>query len=125
MKANCNWYFFPASVIKGMLSTIGIIIILKQIPHFFGYDADWEGDLGFIESDGSNTFSRLIMTAKQISTGSTIIAVVSLALLILWDKVLTHKGQIFRIVQGPIVAVALGIVYSVSFADDALLRDFF
>jgi len=60
MKAGVIGYFFPASVIKGMLSVIGIIIILKQIPHFFGYDADWEGDLSFIEADGSNTFSRLL-----------------------------------------------------------------
>ncbi len=121
MKAGVIGYFFPASVIKGMLSAIGIIIILKQIPHFFGYDADWEGDLSFIEADGSNTFSRLLMTVKQISTGSTIISVISLALLILWDKVLIHKGPIFRIIQGPIVAVALGIIYSISFAGDATL----
>jgi MFS superfamily sulfate permease-like transporter len=87
MKAGVIGYFFPASVIKGMLSAIGIIIILKQIPHFFGYDADWEGDLSFIEADGGNTFSRLFMTVKQISTGSTIISVISLALLILWEKV--------------------------------------
>jgi len=121
LKAGVIGYFFPASVIKGMLSAIGIIIILKQIPHFFGYDADWEGDLGFIEADGSNTFSRLLMTAKQISTGSTIISVISLALLILWDKVLIQKGHIFRVVQGPIVAVALGIIYSISFAGDVTL----
>lgn len=61
------------------------------------------------------------MTVKQISTGSTVISVFSLALLILWDKVLIHKGSIFKIVQGPIVAVALGIIYSISFAGDPTL----
>jgi len=121
LKAGVIGYFFPSSVIKGMLSAIGIIIILKQIPHFFGYDADWEGDMDFFEADGNNTISRLFMTFKQISTGSTFIALISLALLILWDKVLVHKGQLFRIVQGPIVAVALGILYSITFAGDATL----
>jgi len=121
LKAGVIGYFFPSSVIKGMLSAIGIIIILKQIPHFFGYDADWEGDMDFFEADGNNTISRLFMTVKQISTGSTIIALISLALLILWDKVLIHKGQLFRIIQGPIVAVALGILYSITFAGDATL----
>ena len=44
LKAGVIGYYFPSSVIKGMLTGIGIIIILKQIPHFFGYDADPEGD---------------------------------------------------------------------------------
>ena len=36
-------YYFPSSVIKGMLAGIGLLIILKQMPHAFGYDADYEG----------------------------------------------------------------------------------
>jgi carbonic anhydrase len=40
--------YFPSSVIKGMLTAIGIIIILKQIPHAVGYKADTEGSLRFI-----------------------------------------------------------------------------
>ena len=59
LKAGVIGYYFPSSVIKGMLSGIGIIIILKQIPHAFGYDKNPEGDLGFIQTDGHNTFSEL------------------------------------------------------------------
>jgi hypothetical protein len=40
-----------------MLAGIGIII-LKQIPCFW-YDANFEGDQSFIQSDGSNSFSSL------------------------------------------------------------------
>ena len=55
-KAGIIGYYFPSSVIKGMLSGIGIIIFLKQIPHAFGYDKDYEGSLAFNNPDGHNTF---------------------------------------------------------------------
>ena len=42
--------FIPNTVIKGMLAGIGIILIIKQLPHFVGYDADPEGDMFFIQS---------------------------------------------------------------------------
>src|SRR6187549_2483092 len=32
--------YFPSSVIKGLLTSIGILIIAKQIPHAVGYDRD-------------------------------------------------------------------------------------
>jgi len=104
-------YYFPSSVIKGMLTGIGIIIILKQIPHFFGYDADPEGDFAFFQIDGENTFSEIINTVNYISPGATLIAFISLGILLLWSNVLSKKGKIFSIIQGPLVAVAAGIIY--------------
>ncbi|QHI36830.1 Bicarbonate transporter BicA [Kordia antarctica] len=106
-------YFFPSSVIKGMLTGIGIIIILKQIPHFFGYDVNPEGDFAFFQIDGENTFSDIFNAIDQINIGATIIAAIGLGILILWDTVLSKKGKIFQLVQGPLVAVALGILYFV------------
>jgi len=94
-----------------MLTGIGIIIILKQIPHFFGYDADPEGDFAFFQVDGQNTFSEILNTANNISLGSTIIGVIGLAILILWSHVLSKKGKFFQVIQGPLVAVVIGIVY--------------
>jgi MFS superfamily sulfate permease-like transporter len=111
LKAGVIAYYFPSSVIKGMLTGIGIIIILKQIPHFFGYDADPEGDWAFFQVDGENTFSEIINTINYISPGASIIAIVGLGILVLWDKVLNKKGKIFELVQGPLVAVVLGILY--------------
>ncbi len=110
LKAGIIGYYFPSSVIKGMLTGIGIIIILKQIPHFFGYDAAPEGDFSFIQGD-SNTFTEIFQTFKYISPGATLVAVVGLGILILWDKVLTKKAKIFKLIQGPLVAVIVGIVY--------------
>ena len=59
--------YFPSSVIKGMLTAIGIIIILKQIPHAVGYDADAEGSLAFQQSDGNNTLSTLLQPLQGMS----------------------------------------------------------
>ena len=111
LKAGVIGYYFHSSVIKGMLTGIGIIIILKQIPHFFGYDADPEGDFAFNQVDGHNTFSELGYILENINMGSTLIAIVGLSILLLWDKVLSKKGKIFKIIQGPLVTVVLGIVY--------------
>lgn len=104
-------YYFPSSVIKGMLTGIGIIIILKQIPHAFGYDADYEGDLSFFQPDGENTFSELVKMLDYISPAAVLVSVISMSILILWDAVLAKKYTLFRLVQGPLVAVVFGIVY--------------
>jgi len=111
LKAGIIGYYFPSSVIKGMLTGIGIIIILKQIPHFFGYDANPEGDFAFIQPDGENTFSELINMLNYITPGSVVIGLIGLGILLFWDKVLSKKGKIFQIVQGPLVAVVLGIIF--------------
>ncbi|MDF0707079.1 SulP family inorganic anion transporter [Flagellimonas okinawensis] len=111
LKAGIIAYYFPSSVIKGMLTGIGIIIILKQIPHFFGYDADPEGDWAFFQVDGENTFSEILNTVNFISPGATVIAIIGLAILVLWSQVLTKKSKIFELVQGPLVAVVIGIIY--------------
>jgi MFS superfamily sulfate permease-like transporter len=121
LKAGVIGYYFPSSVIKGMLTGIGIIIILKQIPHFFGYDADPEGDFAFFQVDGENTFSEIINSVNFISPGATIVAVLGLGILILWDKVLTKKSKIFQLIQGPLVAVVVGILCFIFFKDNDVL----
>jgi len=79
LKAGVIGYYFPSSVIKGMLTGIGIIIILKQIPHFFGYDANPEGDFAFFQVDGENTFSDIINAINHIQLGSALIGIIGLA----------------------------------------------
>ncbi|MFT5072282.1 MAG: MFS superfamily sulfate permease-like transporter [Planctomycetota bacterium] len=113
LRAGVIGYYFPSSVIKGMLTGIGIIIILKQIPHFFGYDSDPEGDFAFFQADGQNTFSEIINTINYIQPGSALIGFIGLAILLLWDRVLSKKGKFFQIVQGPLVAVLVSIVFYV------------
>lgn len=110
LKAGIIGYYFPSSVIKGMLTGIGIIIILKQIPHFFGYDSP-EGDFSFFQTNGENTFSGIFNSLSYISPGATLIAILSLGILLLWSNILSKKGKIFQLIQGPLVAVFIGIVY--------------
>lgn len=118
-------YYFPSSVIKGMLTGIGIIIILKQIPYFFGIDKNPEGDFAFLQVDGENTLTELLKTLNALLSGNfdkgaTIIAIVAMAILILWSNVLSNKGKFFQLVQGPLVAVVAGIVYFLLTRDSSL-----
>ncbi|MBK8521749.1 MAG: SulP family inorganic anion transporter [Chitinophagaceae bacterium] len=114
-KAGFIAYFFPSSVIKGMLTGIGLLIILKQIPHALGWDKDAEGNDSFLQADGENTFSGITKALDFITPGAILIAAISLAILILWDQVLTKKHKIFQLIQGPIVVVILGIVMNYLF----------
>lgn len=120
LKAGIIGYYFPSSVIKGMLTGIGIIIVLKQIPHFFGYDADPQGDWAFFQEDGENTFSELFNIVNNISPGATLVAIIGMTILILWEAVLSKKGKIFKLIQGPLVAVAVGIVFYLLTKDTSL-----
>lgn len=114
-KAGIIGYYFPSSVIKGMLSGIGIIIILKQIPHAFGYDKDFEGSLAFSTPDGHNTLSQLYYMLEAISPGAVIITGISLLILILWEQPFMKKIRLFQIVQGPLIVVATGIFLNLIF----------
>ncbi|MFN0086659.1 MAG: SulP family inorganic anion transporter [Blastocatellia bacterium] len=108
-KAGTISNYIPSNVIDGMLTGIGIIIILKQLPHAIGYDVDNEGDFFFIEKGtGHNTFSALIEAINYTHAGATIVTLVSLAILISWNKAAFLKK--IKIVPGPLVAVIAGIV---------------
>lgn len=110
VKAGFIAFFFPSSVIKGMLTGIGLLIILKQIPHALGWDKDAVGDDAFFQADGENTFSEILKALEFVTPGALLIAALSLAILILWDSVLTKKHKIFGMINGPLVVVVLGIV---------------
>jgi MFS superfamily sulfate permease-like transporter len=107
IKAGSISNYFPTNVIEGMLAGIGIIIFLKQIPHAFGYDPDHEGDFGFFQPDGENTFSEIFHMVNHIQPGSIIITLVSLAILIAWTKVKFLKE--LKLVPAALVAVLVGI----------------
>ncbi|HZB13794.1 MAG TPA: SulP family inorganic anion transporter, partial [Chryseolinea sp.] len=103
-------YYFPTCVIKGMLTGIGLIIILKQIPHALGYDRDFEGNEAFV-SGKENTFSFIQNAIELVSPGALLISVISLIILLVWENVLSKKHKIFTLIQGPLVCVIIGIVF--------------
>ncbi len=99
--------FFPSSVIKGLLAAIGVILILKQLPHLFGRDTDPEGDMAFLQPDAENTFSELVHAFDTVGEpGAAAVGLVSLALLFGWDWVKALKTSV---VPAPLVVVLLGV----------------
>lgn len=110
LKAGVVAYYFPSSVIKGMLAAIGLILIMKEIPHALGYDEDFVGDMDFLQADGHNTLTELYYAFVYNSPGAIIISVVSLLLLILFETNAVKKIKLFTYVPGAVIVVALGVV---------------
>jgi len=98
-KAGIIGYYFPSSVIKGMLSGIGIIIILKQIPHGLGYDKDYEGSFAFAQPDGHNTLSELYYMFEAITPGAALITALSMVVLIIWEQPFMKRIKVFNILK--------------------------
>lgn len=102
--------FVPSSVIRGLLAAIGLIIILKQIPHLFGYDADPIGEMSFVQPDKGTTFSGVInVLGGNIHAGAALVGLLSIALLMVWDRVRLLKSSM---IPGPLVVVLGGVAAS-------------
>jgi MFS superfamily sulfate permease-like transporter len=97
--------YFPVSVIKGLLAAIGLILILKQIPHLFGHDSDPEGDMSFAQPDNENTFSELIAMLSDLHLTAAIIGLASVVFLVAWSRIPRLKSSAF---PAPMVVVVLG-----------------
>lgn len=102
--------YFPTSVIKGMLAAIGLILILKQFPHAVGFDQDYMGDLGFAQRDGQNTFSEILMAFKAIQPGSLVIALISLFIMLGWEKAAQKGKALFQLIPGALIAVLSSVI---------------
>jgi MFS superfamily sulfate permease-like transporter len=108
LRAGAIGDYVPHSVIKGMLAAIGIVIILKQIPHAMGRDSDYEGDLSFLGSH-SNSFTDIVESFFAFSPGAVIITLLSLAILIFWDDLAKRGPRLIQLVPAPLLVVGLGI----------------
>lgn len=105
--------FFPSSVIKGLLAAIGVILILKQIPHVFGHDSDPEGEMSFTQPDKQNTFSEILTVFEgDIHFGAAVVGISSIALLVFWNRIKLLKNSV---VPGPLIVVLLGVMLHILF----------
>lgn len=102
--------YFPTSVIRGMLAAIGLILILKQIPHFLGVDTDYFESFSFLQADGRNTFSEIGYALQNVRPGPAVVGIVSLVLLLLWDKVLSKRVKVARLVPGALLVVVVAVL---------------
>lgn len=109
-KAGVIAYYFPSSVINGLLSGMGLILFLKQIPHAMGYDRDYEGDSSFFQADSYSSFSELVNMLQFTSPTAIMIALVSLAILILWEQPFMKKYRFFQLFQGVLIAILTGVL---------------
>ena len=98
-------YYFPSTVIKGMLAGIGVILILKQIPHALGFDESSMGSVAFGEKNNTNTFTELWQALTNANIGALVIALTSIFLLILWNNQRLKRFWLFKFVPGPLLVV--------------------
>lgn len=107
MRAGSLSAFFPSSVIKGLLAAIGVILILKQIPHVFGHDTDPEGEMSFTQPDEQNTFSEIAtLFAGDIHIGAAVVGLLSIAILVGWGRISFLRKSI---VPAPLIVVLIGV----------------
>jgi MFS superfamily sulfate permease-like transporter len=112
LKAGVVSAYFPTSVIKGMLAAIGLILIMKQLPHAVGYDASFEGDESYMKETALSTLEELFGAFGSISPGATAVSLVALLILILWDTAPVKRIAIFRLIPGALIVVIWGVVYN-------------
>jgi MFS superfamily sulfate permease-like transporter len=110
LKAGQISKIFPTSVINGMLVGIGLMLIIKQIPHALGYDVDFEGSLSFIVADRDNSFIAIARAWQLLSHGAIFISIISILILIMWEKVILKKFDFMQWLQAPILVVILGVL---------------
>jgi MFS superfamily sulfate permease-like transporter len=108
IKAGSISNYFPSNVIEGMLAGIGVIIIINQMEHAVGYDKGEEGDESLSRLDGGNFFTDLPDIISRFEWGAVIITLISLAILISWDRIPFLKK--LKLLPGALVAVIAGIV---------------
>lgn len=110
IKAGTIGNYFPSSVIEGMLAGIGVLLILKQLPHAVGVDKDYFGDEGFFQKDGDNTFSAIAHAVNGLSLAAVVISVISILILVFWPKIKKLKT-----VPAPFLVVILGVGLAMAF----------
>ncbi len=104
--------FFPSSVIKGMLAAIGLILIIKQLPHTIGYTGSFQGDESYMNETAASSFQEIYNAFYSISVSSILITVIALSILIVWETPLIKRIKLFKLVPSPLIVVGWGIGYN-------------
>jgi MFS superfamily sulfate permease-like transporter len=112
--------YFPSSVIKGMLSAIGLILITKQLPHAVGYGQDIMGEETYLPQDAEGTFSDLLRAMDVISPGSTVVSAVAIAIMVLWESRFIRAVPLLARIPGPLAAIFWAVTFNLSMAGSSM-----
>ncbi len=112
LKAGVIASFFPSAVIKGMLAAIGLILIIKQIPHATGFDTSFEGDEDYMSETAESSFLELFDALQAITPGAIVISSVGLLILIIWELPWFKKQAFLKLIPGPLVTVLWGVGFN-------------
>jgi MFS superfamily sulfate permease-like transporter len=115
LKAGIIGDYVPNSVIKGMLASIGLILILKQFPHLIGYDANFEGDETFQQANNENTFSGIFSSLNHLTPVAALTGIVCLLFHIVWEKTVSGKRGFIKMIPAPLIIVLIGIGFNYYF----------
>jgi MFS superfamily sulfate permease-like transporter len=125
LKAGFLGDFVPSSVIKGMLAAIGLMLILKQIPHLLGDEGDFMGDEEFSQPDHENTFTELWSAINHITPSTLLIGLIGMVILICWDTKFIKKNKLLSLIPGSLIAVIAGVIIQqiyINYAPDYTVR---
>lgn len=101
--------YIPSSVIKGMLTSIGILIIAKQIPKAFGYDRDEQGNLTELFPFGNENLTELLQPLNHIELGTILLCIISIVIMLLWERPFI-KQRVPAFIPGALVAVIVSLI---------------
>ncbi|MEM7604783.1 MAG: SulP family inorganic anion transporter [Myxococcota bacterium] len=105
---------FPDAVVKAMLAAIGIILILKQVPHAVGFDGDYEGDMAFTQVDGRNTLTEIPFALGHMHLGALLVAAAGIGVIVLRERWAWLKSKNW--LPGPLLVVVLGVLLNEAFS---------
>lgn len=112
LKAGVIGAFFPVAVIKGMLAAIGLILIIKQVPHATGYDTSYDGDESYMQETAETSFFELVAALEKVTPGAAVISVVALLILLLWESRFVKRFSLLQWLPGPLLAVVWGVSFN-------------
>ncbi len=121
LRAGIIGAYFPSAVIKGMLAAIGLILIMKQIPHIVGFDADFEGDESYMLDDAESTVGEIFQSFTAFSLGPVVASAVAILILLVWETALCKRNRVLSLIPGPLVAVVWGVAFKLAATDNPLL----
>ena len=117
-------YFVPTSVINGMLASIGLILMLKQIPSIIGGYKGLNPDAYSAYTDAEkldlHLLTKLWIDTKSAimdpTTGAMVIFAICLGIMLLWELKFFKSKPLFQYMPGSLVAVVVGSVLAYFFS---------